>query len=211
LFTGIIEETGKIESVERHADILRVRITADRTIRDLAVGGSISVNGCCLTAVGVDKFGFVCELMGETLVRTRFDERFRQGSIVNLERPMKADGRFDGHIVQGHVDGVAQVLEIRRMDESAEMTIEIPAGLERYIVEKGSIAVDGISLTVAALGPDRFSVALIPHTLDVTNLGHMRSGDMVNLEMDVIAKHVERLLAWSDAGERRDNEDGDAV
>ncbi|MBN2370674.1 MAG: riboflavin synthase [Vicinamibacteria bacterium] len=201
MFTGIVEETGRIESVERHADILRVRIAADRTIRDLAVGGSISVNGCCLTAVGVDQAGFVCELMGETLARTRFEERFRNGALVNLERPMRADGRFDGHIVQGHVDGVAHVLEIRRLGESAEMTMAIPPGLERYIVEKGSIAVDGISLTVATVGPDRFTVALIPHTLDMTNLGGMRPGDMVNLEMDIIAKHVERLLFWRHEGE----------
>jgi riboflavin synthase len=211
LFTGIVEETGKIESVERHADVLRVRISADRTLRDLAVGGSISVNGCCLTAVSVDQSGFMCELMEETLVRTRFDERFQQGTLVNLERPMRADGRFDGHIVQGHVDGVACVLGIRRLDETADMTIEIPPGLERYIVEKGSIAVDGISLTVAALGSDRFTVALIPHTLDVTNLGRMRPGDVVNLEMDVIAKHVERLLSWRREAARPHQEDGHAV
>jgi len=135
-------------------------------------------------------------MMGETLARTGFRERLQPGAKVNLERPMRADGRFDGHIVQGHVDGVGRVSAIRRLTESAEIDVEVPSALERYLVEKGSVAVDGISLTIARLEPGYFTVALIPHTLDVTNLGTAQVGDRVNLEADVVAKHVERLLNW---------------
>jgi len=196
MFTGIIEETGSVVRAVERNDILTVRIAAKATLADLAIGGSIAVNGCCLTAVRRDAEGFECDLMGETLARTRFDERLRPGVRVNLERPMRADGRFDGHIVQGHVDGIGRVRAVRRLTESAEIDIEVPSALERYLVEKGSIAVDGISLTVARLEPGSFTVALIPHTLDVTNLGDAVEGDSVNLEADVIAKHVERLLDW---------------
>jgi riboflavin synthase len=196
MFTGIIEETGRVVGAAQHDDILTVRINADATLKDLPIGGSIAVNGCCLTAIRRDAQGFECDLMGETLARTRFDERLKPGVRVNLERPMRADGRFDGHIVQGHVDGVGHVLAVRKLVESAEIDIEVPSALERYLVEKGSLAIDGISLTIARLAPGRVTVALIPHTLVVTNLGEARVGDPVNLEADVIAKHVERLLNW---------------
>jgi riboflavin synthase len=155
----------------------------------------VAVSGCCLTAVDVDAAGFACELTEETLRRTAFGERLRPGVLVNLERPMRADGRFDGHVVQGHVDGVGRVRELRRTGEAADLVVECPAGLERYLVEKGSVAVDGISLTVAELREGAFTVALIPYTLEVTNLRDARAGDLVNLEVDVIAKYVERLLA----------------
>jgi riboflavin synthase len=196
MFTGIIEETGSVVRVTQRDDILAVRIAASATLAGLGVGGSIAVNGCCLTAVRRDAEGFECDLMGETLARTRFDQRLRPGVRVNLERPMRADGRFDGHIVQGHVDGVGHVRAVRRQVESAEIDIEVPTDLERYLVEKGSLAIDGISLTVARLAPGCVTVALIPHTLEVTNLGDAQVGDPVNLEADVIAKHVERLLNW---------------
>jgi riboflavin synthase len=152
------------------------------------------VDGCCLTAVRSDARGFDVDLTGETLKRTLFEERLVPGARVNLERPMKADGRFDGHIVQGHVDGIGRIAELVRTGDAAEMTVEVPASLERYLIEKGSVAVDGISLTVAGLGPGTFKVALIPYTLERTNLGSAAVGDRVSLEVDVIAKYVERLL-----------------
>jgi riboflavin synthase len=193
MFTGIVEGTGEVASAERKGDVLRVRIQA-RGLEGLPTGGSIAVNGCCLTAVEVDATGFVCELTEETMRRTAFADRLRPGTLVNLERPMRADGRFDGHIVQGHVDGVGTVRELRRTGDAAELTVECPPALERYLVEKGSVAVDGISLTVADLRVGAFTVALIPYTLDVTNLRDARAGDLVNLEVDVVAKYVERLL-----------------
>ena len=195
MFTGIIEETGRLEAALRRGDVLSVRIAARQVLEGLGVGGSIAVNGCCLTAVEVDRQGFVCELTGETLARTAFDERLRPGVRVNLERPMRADGRFDGHIVQGHVDGLGRIVELKRLGDSAELVVAPPAELMRYLVPKGSVTVDGISLTVAGLAPGAFTVAVIPYTLDHTNLADARSGEAVNLEVDVIAKYVERLLA----------------
>lgn len=193
MFTGIVEGTGEVASAERRGDVLRVRVRA-RGLEGLPTGGSIAVNGCCLTAVDVDADGFACELTEETLRRTAFADRLRPGTLVNLERPMRADGRFDGHIVQGHVDGVGRIRELRRTGDAAELTVECPPSLERYVVEKGSVAVDGISLTVADLREGGFTVALIPYTLEVTNLRNASVGELVNLEVDVVAKYVERLL-----------------
>jgi riboflavin synthase len=195
MFTGIIEEMGTVSAAAWRGDVLVVHLTARRTLEGLGAGSSIAVNGCCLTAVAVAPDGFTCELTRETLQRTAFEQRLQPGVRVNLERPMRADGRFDGHIVQGHVDGVGRIREHRRLGDSSEMTIEVPAELERYLVPKGSVAVDGISLTVASLQAAAFTVALIPYTLEQTNLGTALAGDPVNLEADVIAKHVERLLA----------------
>ncbi|MBI3932865.1 MAG: riboflavin synthase [Acidobacteria bacterium] len=195
MFTGIVEETGTVDAAVRRGGILALRVAAQRILGDLPLGGSIAVDGCCLTAVEVDRRGFVCELTEETLRRTAFEERLRPGVRVNLERPLRADGRFDGHIVQGHVDGVGRILEMRRLGTSAEMSVAIGEDLEPYLVPKGSVAVDGVSLTVAVLAPGAFTVALIPYTLDHTSLGDARPGDRVNLEADVVAKYVERLLA----------------
>jgi riboflavin synthase len=195
MFTGIVEGTGTVRSAERRGDVLVVRIDVGWLFGGLPLGGSIAVNGCCLTAVRSDSSGFVVELTEETLRRTRFEDRLKPGARVNLERPMKADGRFDGHVVQGHVDGIGRVRDMKWLGESAEITIEPPPELERYLVEKGSVSVDGISLTVWGIRDGAFSVALIPYTLEVTNLRDARAGDLVNLEADVIAKYVERLLA----------------
>jgi riboflavin synthase len=195
MFTGIIEGTGTIRETSRREDVLVLRVSAGRALEGLLAGGSVAVNGCCLTAVAVEPDGgFTCELTAETLARTAFEDRLRPGVVVNLERPLRADGRFDGHIVQGHVDGIGRIAAFSRMGGTAEMTIEPPAGLERYLVAKGSIAVDGISLTVAELRPGAFTVALIPYTLEHTSLRHAGVGDLVNLEADVIAKYVERLM-----------------
>lgn len=194
MFTGIIEGTGQVEAAQRRGELLVVRIAASAVVDGLAQGGSVAVNGCCLTAVDVGGGSFSCELTQETLRRTAFEGRLTPGRIVNLERPMRADGRFDGHIVQGHVDGVGRIVELRPLGDSASLLVRPPAGLERYLVEKGSVAVDGISLTVAQLRGEAFEVALIPYTLAVTNLRVARDGDPVNIEVDVIAKYVERLL-----------------
>jgi riboflavin synthase len=163
----------------------------------LTIGDSIAVNGVCLTVVDATPTGFAADVVKETLDRTNLG-RLQPGSTVDLERPMLASGRFDGHIVQGHVDGVGRVERLANEGESVRMTIEAPETLLPYTVEKGSITVDGVSLTIAGLTADGFEVALIPHTLAVTVLGERRPGDLVNLEADVLAKYVERLL-----GERR--------
>jgi riboflavin synthase len=195
MFTGIIEATGTVASAAWREDVLVVRVDADTLASELPEGGSIAVNGCCLTAVAVDARGFIAELTRETLERTAFARRLVPGARVNLERPLRADGRFDGHIVQGHVDGVARVVELRRETLAAELTVSAPAALRRYLVEKGSVALDGVSLTVARLRPDDFTIALIPYTLQHTSLGSVQPGDGLNVEVDVVAKYVERLLA----------------
>lgn len=195
MFTGIVEGVGVVRTAEQRGDVLVARVDVGGLFEGLPLGGSVAVNGCCLTAVDSDAAGFTVELTGETLKRTRFDERLRPGARVNLERPMKADGRFDGHVVQGHVDGIGIVREMKSLGESSEIRIEVPRELDRYLVEKGSITVDGISLTAYDLGDGAFSVALIPYTLEITNLRDATSGTIVNLEADVIAKYVERLLA----------------
>jgi len=194
MFTGIVEEVGTVRAAQERGDVLAVRIAAQAATSGLGHGGSIAVNGCCLTAVDLSPDGFTCELTRETLDRTGFAERLAPGALVNLERPLRADGRFDGHIVQGHVDGVGTVRALRRQAGTAELEVALSPSLERYVVEKGPIAVDGVSLTVAGTAPGLFRVALIPYTLERTSLGEARPGGPVNLEVDVIAKYVERLL-----------------
>jgi riboflavin synthase len=196
VFSGIVEETGTIERVEERGDLRVVQVRASGVLDGLVPGGSIALNGCCLTATMVTPRGFSCDLTQETLRRTGFGERLRPGMRVNLERPLRATGRFDGHIVQGHVDGVGQVQALDRTGAAAELRVALPAELERYLVLKGSIAVDGVSLTVAGLAPGVFTVALIPYTLNETNLGAAEPGQSVNLEVDVVAKYVERLMAF---------------
>ena len=160
---------------------------------DVAVGASIAVNGVCLTATTVSEDHITVDVVPETLDRTNLN-LLDQGSPINLERPMPATGRFDGHIVQGHVDGVGEIAAIGHDDDGTVMTVRPPADLMQFIVEKGSITIDGVSLTVAGLTDTTFDVALIPHTLDVTTLGLRKPSDPVNLEVDVLAKYVERLL-----------------
>jgi riboflavin synthase len=200
MFTGIVEDTGTVMEVGRDGDVIAVRIEGGSVIAGLPKGGSIAVNGCCLTAVEVKRSAFTCHLTAETLSRTSFGAALHPGALVNLERPMRADGRFDGHIVQGHVDGVGRVVRLTRGARAASLAIAAPARLARYLVEKGSVTVDGVSLTVAALRGATFTVALIPYTLERTSLHAARPGTRVNLEVDVIAKYVERLVAIPHAG-----------
>ena len=193
MFTGIVEEKGTVVRTEPAEQGLRILVDAPRVAGALAIGDSIAVNGVCLTVVETSSSGFSADVVKETLDRTNLGA-LRPGSTVDLERPMPASGRFDGHIVQGHVDGVGRVARLTAEGESVRMAITIPAGLARYAVEKGSMTVDGVSLTIAGLTETGFEVALIPHTLAVTVLGERQPGDLVNLEVDVIAKYVERLL-----------------
>jgi riboflavin synthase len=191
MFTGIVEAMGTVQQIEGTDQGKRLAISTN--LGGLEVGDSLSVNGVCLTIVERTDKGIQADVVHETLVRTDLGN-LTPGDRVDLERPMKADGRFDGHIVQGHVDGIGVVSELQAEGDSVRMRIDVAGGVSRYIAEKGSVAVDGVSLTVTLAGPDWFEVALIPHTLDVTVLGQRAVGERVNLEVDVIAKYVERLM-----------------
>lgn len=193
MFTGIVEEMGRVESVVPSGEGLRLRIHAVTVVSDLPIGSSVAVDGVCLTVVEVDGDALQVDVVPETMSRTTLG-RLGVGDPVNLERAMAASGRFDGHVVQGHVDGVGSISSISAHGDDVRFGVECPPDLLRYVVEKGSITVSGVSLTVAALGPDGFEVALIPHTLAVTSLGRREAGDAVNLEVDILAKYVERLL-----------------
>jgi riboflavin synthase len=196
MFTGIVEELGTVRSVTPNEGGARIEITATRVLDDADVGASIAVNGCCLTVVEQHPDHWAADAVTETLDRTSLGS-LRAGDPVNLERPVRLADRLGGHVVQGHVDAVGTLTSCTPLpDGSTRMTFTAPAAVLRYVVEKGSITVDGISLTVAALddADDTFTVAVIPHTLAVTTLGARQPGDPVNLEVDVLAKYVERLL-----------------
>lgn len=195
MFTGIVEEMGVVEAVRRRAHSSVLSIEAKTVLSDLKIGDSVSVNGVCLTVTQVGARSFTADVMHETLSRSALGTLAR-GDMVNLERAMPANGRFGGHIVSGHIDGTGTVAATWRDDNAVWYAVTAPPGLLRYVVEKGSVAIDGISLTVASVGPDRFSVSLIPHTAMVTSLGKKGAGDVVNLETDVIGKYVEKLLSF---------------
>jgi riboflavin synthase len=190
VFTGIVRELGAVDAVSPQGDGVRLEVRAPETASATAVGDSVSVNGACLTAVAADDGVLAFDVVAETLRRTSLG-RLAQGSPVNVEPALRAGEPLGGHLVQGHVDGLGRV----RTVEAEGLEIEAPAELLRYCVEKGSIAVEGVSLTIAALGEGSFSVALIPHTREATTLGAVSEGDELNLEADIVAKHVERLLA----------------
>ena len=194
MFTGIVEELGSVRSVEHHGGGARVELACTTVRAGAVLGASIAVNGCCLTVVELGDGWWAADAQPETLAWSTLGE-LASGDPVNLERPVRLSDRLGGHLVQGHVDGVGLVVGRQGApDGSDRLTMAIPGGLARYVVEKGSLTVDGISLTVAALHEDGFDVAVIPHTLEVTNLGAKQPGGQVNLEVDVLAKYVERLL-----------------
>ena len=205
MFTGIVEELGTVAAVEDQGDAIRLRIRASTVLEDAALGDSISVNGCCLTVAERDADTWTADVMQETLDKTSLSG-VRPGDRVNLERAVTADKRLGGHIVQGHVDGVGTVVSRVPSEHWEVVEISLPAddrgGLGRYLVDKGSITVDGVSLTVVAAKDDTFTVSLIPETLARTTLGARRPGDRVNLEADILAKHVEKLLAHREATDR---------
>ncbi len=193
MFTGIVEGMGRVSSVAHGEGNRRLTIAADKVLDGMEIGDSIAVNGVCLTAVATAPDMVDVTAVAETLERTNLGS-LEQGTLVNLERPMPAAGRFDGHIVQGHVDGVAVVAAIEPEGTSHRIRFTAEPALLRYVVEKGSITVDGVSLTITSVDADSFELVLIPHTLDVTVLGIRRIGDRVNVEVDILAKYVERLL-----------------
>jgi riboflavin synthase len=200
MFTGIVEEVGKITKIEQRGGNRRITIEAQNAPKEMGTGQSVSVSGVCLTALDIKPRSFCADLAPETWERTSFSH-IHEGALVNLELPMKADGRFGGHIVQGHVDGVGRVIAFDRIADSENwwLHIEIPSDVEKYTVFKGSICIEGISLTVARLERNRCTIAIIPHTVELTNLGSLKAGDPVNLEADVIAKYVEKMMKNDDA------------
>ena len=192
MFTGIVEHRGSVVSVERADGAMRLTVDIG-PLGEIPLGGSVSVNGVCLTAVEAPEGQLAFDLVAETLDRSTLGA-LQPGDPVNLERPLPADGRFDGHIVQGHVDGVGEIRSIEPEGDGRRIRVGVPDSLSRYLVEKGSVTVDGVSLTVAAVNGSEIEIALIPHSLEVTTLGLRTVGEKVNLEVDVLAKYVEKLL-----------------
>ena len=193
MFTGIIEEIGIIQSIKKNNKSSVLSIQGKKIFEDIQIGDSISVNGVCLTVTTFSNKTFTADVMNETLSRSSLGS-LKNGSYVNLERAMSSSGRFGGHIVSGHIDGTGRIIKIKRDDNAIWYTIIVEDSLIRYIVEKGSVAIDGISLTIANVNESSFSVSIIPHTSQETTLSHRLVGDIVNIENDVIGKYVEKLI-----------------
>jgi riboflavin synthase len=193
MFTGLVESIGRVRSLDRRGDAARLTLETPLAA-GLSLGESLAVNGCCLTVTSTDGDSACFDLLGETLARTNLGG-LAQGARVNLERALRADGRFGGHFVQGHIDTTTEVISAETKGADLNLIIALPEAGARYLIEKGSIAVNGVSLTVASLGEDRFSLWIIPHTLQETNLGDLRAGSPVNLEYDMLAKYAERQIA----------------
>jgi riboflavin synthase len=200
MFTGIIEEVGEVATISVDGEKRRLTVAGSKLPPEIKIGDSLSVSGVCLTAIDIGKNFFAADLAHETWVRTSLS-RLRPGALVNLELPMRANGRFDGHIVQGHVDGIGTVISLAPVPHGNDyvLTINVPSELTRYIVAKGSLSIEGISLTVAAIEGTEVRVAVIPHTAEATNLKALGPGDPVNLEVDVIAKYVEKVIGGQKA------------
>lgn len=205
MFTGLIQETGRIAALKRLSgkngrELTRITVAAKNIPKELKTGDSVAVSGVCLTAVQIKRKEFSADLAKETMDRTSF-ARLKKGSVVNLELPARPQDRLGGHIVQGHVDGLGKLISFRQIKNRDDwrLVIEIPSTLARYVVAQGSICVEGISLTVAAIEGERLEIAIIPHTFEETNLRDLRPGDPVNLEVDVLAKYVEKMVAGGPA------------
>ena len=196
MFTGIVEEVGRVTGIGQRGENRRITVAADLIPKELKTGDSVAVSGVCLTAVDINPGWFCADLAPETWALTSFS-RIGEGALVNLELPMKADGRFGGHIVQGHVDGVGKLIGMQRIADSENfwLSVELPREVAKYAVYKGSVCIEGISLTVAKLEGQVCTVAIIPHTVEFTNLNSLKPGDPVNLEADLIAKYVEKMMA----------------
>ena len=195
MFTGIVEEIGRVAKIEIKGENRRITITADKTPRQLKTGDSVACSGICLTALDITPTSFSADLAPETWVRTSLS-RITEGALINLELPLRFDARMGGHIVQGHVDGVGKLIEFERIPNSDDywLHIEVTPELEKYLVYKGSIAIEGISLTVAKLEGLRCTIAIIPHTVEMTNLKSLKPGDPVNIETDIVAKYLEKWM-----------------
>jgi riboflavin synthase len=202
MFTGLIESLGTVSSLETRGDAARLLLETPLA-RELSLGESLAVNGCCLTVTSKEEGVMSFDLLRETLARTNLGA-LTAGSRVNLERALRADGRFGGHFVQGHIDTKAEVISAEYQGSDLNLQIELPPAGSRYFIEKGSIAVNGVSLTVSSLTNDRFGLWIIPHTLQETNLGDLKNGDLVNLEYDMLAKYAERQIGnrFSGMGDR---------
>jgi len=200
MFTGIIEEVGRVTNITNENENRRLTVAASHLVKELKKGDSIAVSGVCLTAVEISPNSFGADLAEETWNRTSFS-RIKSGALVNLELPMRADGRFGGHIVQGHVDGTGKFIGLDEIPgaDNYWLRIEIPPELARYVIFKGSLSIEGISLTVAKIEGTQVTVAIIPHTTEMTNLKSLKPGDPVNLEVDVIAKYVEKMIRGDSA------------
>ena len=213
MFTGIIEETGRLRSLDISGVTGRIELEASKVLEGTNIGDSIAVNGVCLTVVELHADGFTADVMHETISRTGFSQ-LRVGDKVNLERAMAANGRFGGHIVSGHIDGVGTVESLEHDGIAVWVSIKAPTEILKLIVEKGSIAIDGISLTVAYVDNERFKVSIIPHTGEETTLLKRHAGDKVNLENDIVGKYVEKLLGlgeptvYGGTRQKDDNESG---
>lgn len=197
MFTGIIEEIGHLQSIKRNSSSAVLTILADKVLEGTRIGDSIAVNGVCLTVVGMNGNSFDADVMHETLDRSSLS-LLRTDSKVNLERAMAANGRFGGHIVAGHVDGTGRITNVKKDDNAVWYTIKADENIMRYIIEKGSVAIDGISLTVADTGRDYFKVSVIPHTRQLTILSDKKAGDIVNIENDCVGKYIEKFMNSSD-------------
>jgi riboflavin synthase len=200
MFTGIVEELGKVTNIRTHRGTRRLTVSAPHLTKELKKGDSVAVSGVCLTAIDITPTSVTFDLADETWTRTSFS-RIHEGALVNLELPMQANGRFGGHIVQGHVDGTGEFLALERIPGAEDywLRIRIPADLERYVIFKGSLSIEGVSLTVAQIDGREVKVAIIPHTWEMTNLRSLKSGDPVNLETDMIAKYVEKMMKGESA------------
>ena len=202
MFTGIIEETGKVINIQKSSESCRIMISASKVLENTHIGDSIAVNGVCLTVTDMTKSSFSADVMAETVRRTSLAE-LKSGSRVNLERAMSAEGRFGGHIVSGHIDGTGIISDFKKEDNAVWITISADSSILKYIVEKGSVAIDGVSLTVAEITDKFFRVSIIPHTQSETTLISKKTGSKVNLECDIIGKYVEKLLFYRDKSDKK--------
>ena len=204
MFTGIVEELGRVKRIERGANSIKLSISGDLIFSDLKLGDSVSTNGVCLTVTTISEHVFTADVMPETLNRSSLGNLV-SGNYVNLERAMPANGRFGGHVVTGHIDGMGKISNMRKDDNAIWIQIMADAPILRYVIEKGSITIDGISLTVASVSEHDFAVSIIPHTAAVTTLGEVKIGDRVNLEVDIIGKYIEKLLPSATAKKAQSN------
>ena len=198
MFTGIIEEMGKVKSIAKGAKSATIEISASKVVEDVRLGDSIATNGVCLTVTQFDKQSFKVDVMAETMRSSTFNH-LKVGDYVNLERALKLSDRLGGHLVSGHIDGVGEIINREKEDNAVWLTIKVPLDMTKYMIKKGSIAIDGISLTIQSITSDVLQVSIIPHTSDVTTLLQLKPGQQVNIECDLIAKHTEKLLAFNES------------
>lgn len=204
MFTGLIEETGDVQNIVHGTKSCKITIKAKKVLEDVKIGDSIAVNGTCLTVVDFGSSFFTADVMPETVKRTIL-AKLKNGDIVNLERTMALGDRFGGHIVSGHIDGLGEIVNMKKDDNAIVIAIKVSSEVVKYIIEKGSVAIDGISLTVVSVDSESFSVSIIPHTAAMTNLYYKKAGDYVNIETDVIGKYVERLLSFDSKKDSNDS------